>query len=245
MRNVWIIARRELRAYFISPIAYIILFLTLLTLSIFFALYVYYAVDTQSYIPDIRTILQLLMFPLFFLSIPAITMRSLAEENKTGTLELLLTAPVKDWELIVGKWLGSVTFFVTIILITWIYPIILNFMVSPGIDFGIVSAGYLGIFLITCALCAIGVFISSLFTNQIAALFAILGIMILLWIIGVPGQVMENLGGEILRYLSFPDRFYDVLLSGIIDLKDIIFYLSFTILGLYLGTMSIHIKRWK
>jgi ABC-2 type transport system permease protein len=246
MQNIWTIAKRELNAYFVSPIAYVILFITLLTLSIFFYyLEILNAVNSQGFIPDIKVVFQLLVFPLFFLAVPAITMRTLAEENKTGTLELLLTAPVRDWELIVGKWLGSILFFIIILAITSIYPFILNTIVEPGIDPGVVIGGYLGIILLTSAMCAIGVCISSLFNNQIAALFTILGVLILFWIIGIPGQLIEGWGGELLRYLSFSDRYYATFLNGIIELRDVIFFLSFTVLGLFLGAVSLEVRRWK
>jgi ABC-2 type transport system permease protein len=245
MRNIWIIGKKELKAYFISPIAYVILFTVFITLSIFFYLDIYYAANTSGYIPDIQRTFQLLVFPLLFLAVPAITMRAITEENKMGTIELILTAPVRDWELIIGKWLGSVLFFIIMLVITWIYPLVLNPMVSPGIDQGVVVSGYLGLVLLVCAMCAVGVFISSLFSNQIASLFASLGIIIVFWIIGVPGQVVTGLGGDILRFLSMPDHFYSTFQVGVIELKDIIFYLSITALGLFLGTITVETRRWK
>jgi ABC-2 type transport system permease protein len=245
MRNMWYIARREYRSFFASPIAYAVMFLILLTLGFFFWLDINFAVQTQQYTPDIRNNLQLLVFPLLFLTAPAITMRLVAEENRQGTLELLLTAPVRDWELVVGKWLGSFFFFLTVIAITWIYPLVLNSMMTPGIDQGTLLAAYIGIVLLTAALCGIGVFISSLFSNQLAALLVTLVIVILLWVISTPAQVMTGLGGDILRYLSMSDHFYNTFLTGVIDLKDIVYYLSVTALGLFLGTVSVETRRWR
>jgi len=245
MRNIWTIAKRELKAYFISPIAYVIIFMILLTLSIFFYIDIYYAVSSQGYIPDIKRTLELLVFPLFFLAVPAITMRTMADENRMGTIELLLTAPVRDWELIVGKWLGSVLFFIIILAITWIYPLILNPMINPGVDQGMLVSGYLGIILLMSAMCAIGVFVSSLFSNQIAALIVTLIVILVLWVAGVPGQVITGSLGDFLRFFSFSDHYYNTFLTGILDIKDVVFYLSFTALGLFFGTISVEIKRWK
>jgi ABC-2 type transport system permease protein len=245
MRNVWTIAKKELKADFISPVAYVVIFTIVLTLSIFFYSEVYYTVSTQGSAPDIQVVFQLLVFPLLFLAVPAITMRSITEENKMGTIELILTAPVRDWELIVGKWLGSLFFFIIMLAITWFYPLVLNPMVSPGIDQGVLISGYLGLVLLISAMCAVGVFVSSLFSNQIASLFTTLLIIIVFWIISYPGQLMSGWGGDVLRYLSMPDHFSNTFQVGIIELKDVIFYLSITALGLFLGTITIESRRWK
>jgi ABC-2 type transport system permease protein len=171
-------------------------------------------------------------------------MRLLAEEQRLGTLELLLTAPVRDWELMVGKWLGGLLFMLTILLVTFIYPVVLNNMVDPGIDQGPVFTGYLGIILFTSALVAIGAAVSTLFSNQIAAFFATLGIFLLLWLIGMPAQAMGG-GGGVLAYLDFSEHFYNTLYMGIIELSDIIYFLSVTLLALFLGSMFLEIRRWR
>jgi len=137
MRNIWIIAKREFDHYFISPIAYVVAFLILLTTGIIFAINIYYFIQNalQSFgqVPDISPITGAFGF-LLVLSIPAVTMRTLADEARMGTLELLLTAPVRDFELVAGKWLGSFLFILTIVAVSLVYPIILNGLVSPGID---------------------------------------------------------------------------------------------------------------
>jgi ABC-2 type transport system permease protein len=245
MRNMWYIARREYRSFFASPIAYAVIFLILLVLGLVFWVEISYAIQTQQFVPDFRDILQWLVFPLLFLTAPAITMRLVAEENRQGTLELLLTAPVRDWELVVGKWLGSFFFFLTVIAITWIYPLVLNQLVKPGIDQGALLAAYIGVILFAAALCGVGVFISSLFSNQLAALIVSLLFVLLLWIISFPAQVMTGLGGDILRYLSAIDHFSNTFLTGVIDVKDIVYFLSLTALGLFLGTVSVESRRWR
>ncbi len=174
MRNIWIIARKEYKSYFISPIAYAVAFLIFLILGYIFFSGLLYASTQQQYVPDVTIILSPMIF-IFLFTVPALTMRSIADEWKSGTMELLLTAPVRDGELIVGKWLGGYLFILTIILVTWIYPIVLNQLIQPGLDQGLMLTGYLGVALATSTFVAIGVVISSLFSNQIAAFFTTLG----------------------------------------------------------------------
>jgi ABC-2 type transport system permease protein len=248
MRNIWTIARREIRLYFASPVAYIIGLLILLISGIYFVLVVYLAGQsayTTGYTtaPGPDLVIGLMGF-LFLLAVPALSMRLMADEHRNGTLELLLTAPIHEWELVIGKWLGSFIFVLIIIAITFIYPIVLNKLVTPGIDQGLMMANYLAITLVVAAFLAIGTAISSLFNNQFAAFFATLATLFFLWIvISWPSVVMQG-GGGIFDYLSMSKHFASMQ-SGIIALSDIIYYLSLTALGLLLGTVSIEVRRWK
>lgn len=245
MRNIFTIAAREYRHFFISPIAYVLMVVILLVLGGFLFLDIYFAAQTMQFVPSMDRTFQLFVFPLLFLAVPAITMRTLSEENRSGTIELLLTAPITDWQLITGKWLGSFLFFLTITAITLVYPTLLNNLVSPGIDPGMLISGYLGVILLIAAMCAIGVFASSLFSNQIAAYIATLGIVIVLWVIGAPSQLMQNTSGEILRYLSLSTHLYEDFLAGVIRLDGVVYYLSMTALGLFLGSVSVETRRWR
>ena len=169
----------------------------------------------------------------------------LADEQRMGTLELMLTAPVRDWELVIGKWLGSFLFVLTIIAITLIFPFMLDGMVSPGIDQQLMLSGYLGIILVSAAFLAIGVSISAMFSNQFAAFFLSMGLLVILWfLIGIPGQILFT-GGEIFNYLNMNERFYNSLNQGIISLSDIVYFLSVTALGLFIGSMAIEMRRWR
>src|SRR5215471_3867823 len=129
MRNIWTIAKREYDHYFISPIAYVVAFLILLTTGIIFVVNLYYYIQNafQNFgqVPDISPVTGSFAF-LLVLTIPALTMRLIADEARMGTLELLLTAPVRDFELVTGKWLGGFLFILSVLAITLIYPIILN-----------------------------------------------------------------------------------------------------------------------
>ncbi len=136
MRNIWTIARREIRLYFASPVAYIIGLLILLITGIYFVLVIYLAgrsafTTGYSSAPGPDLVIGLMVF-LFLFAVPALSMRLMADEHRNGTLELLLTTPIREWELIVGKWLGSFLFVFSIIAITFIYPIALNKLGNPG-----------------------------------------------------------------------------------------------------------------
>jgi ABC-2 type transport system permease protein len=246
MRNVWTIASKEYDQYFASPIAYMVIFVILFVVGIFFYLQLQ-AAYIQQFAPGVD-ITAAPLAALMMLSIPALTTRTLAEERRTGTIELLLTAPVRDWELVVGKWLGVFLLLLTIIAITLVFPLVLNQLVSPGIDQGQLIGAYLGLILVAAALSAVGVFISSLFSNQIAAFATTLGVLILLWwVIGPIAQTVGPVGriGDLITYLNFNDHFYSNMLRGILDLKDVIFYLSVTALCLFLGTMTVETRRWR
>jgi len=162
-----------------------------------------------------------------------------------GTIELLLTAPIRDYELIIGKWFGGFLFMLTLVAITWIFPLILNFLIDPGIDQGPLISGYLGVILICASLVSIGVAISSLFSNQIAAFFATLGVFLILWLVNLPSQAMGSTGGNLLSYLDFSEHFFSTLYLGVIDLRDVVYYLSLTALSLFLGSVIVETRRWR
>jgi ABC-2 type transport system permease protein len=250
MRNIWTIARREYNHYFTSPIAYVVAFVLLLTIGFIFGLVVYSAAQSAlnagfgggNTAPDITWLGSTFNF-LLMLTIPALTMRLVADENRTGTMELLLTAPLRDWELIIGKWLGGFLFILTILAVTLIYPLILNSMETPGLDQRIMMSTYLSVILLSAAYLALGVGLSSIFSNQIAALFSTLAVFIVLWwLIGFPASYFQA-GADVFNYLSTTTHL-DALYSGKINLSDISYFLSLTALGLFIGTAAIDTRRW-
>jgi ABC-2 type transport system permease protein len=243
MRNIFLIARKEFKLFFVSPIAYAVALAIFAFIGILFYVNLLQAVSQQS-APSIQVVIGPLVLILLFTS-PAITMRSLADEQKSGTLETLLTAPVRDWEVVVGKWLGGMFFVLAVFAVTLVYPIILNNVVQPGIDQGLMIANYLGLILLTGSFLAIGIFASSLFSNQIAAFFLTIGILLVLWLIGYPATVAGATGGSLLRYLDISEHFYANFFNGIVELKDIIYYLSVIVLALFLGSVSVETRRWR
>lgn len=248
MRNIWTIARRELKLYFASPVAYIIGLLILLISGIYFVLVIYLASRStysgySSTAPGPDLVVGLLVFLLLF-AVPALSMRLMADENRNGTLELLLTTPIHEWELVIGKWLGSFLFVLSIILVTLIFPIVLNSLITPGIDQGLMMANYLAIILVSAAFLAIGTAFSCFFNNPFAAFFATLGMLFFMWmVIGWPAAVMQS-GGEVFDYLSLQEHFSSMQ-NGIVKLSDIVYFLSLTVLGLFLGATAVETRRWK
>jgi ABC-2 type transport system permease protein len=249
MRNIWTIAKREYNHYFISPIAYVVAFIILFTMGIYFVfiinIYSQQAAFGSSQAPDITPINWLFVFLLVFAT-PAITMRSLSDEARTGTLELLLTAPIRDFELIVGKWLGGFLFVLTILAVTLVYPIIMNSLISPGIDQQLMISSYLGVILSAAAFLALGVGISAIFTNQIAAFFATFGVFFILWfMMNIFGRLFQGSGAEVFQYLNLATHFGDAINSGSFKWSDIVYFLSLIALGLFTGTTAVEIRRWR
>jgi gliding motility-associated transport system permease protein len=249
MRNIWTIAKREYEHYFITPIAYIVAFAVLLTVGVIFAINLFYFIQNSfqnpGSVPDIAPVTGSFIF-LLVLSTPALTMRLLSDEARMGTLELLLTAPIRDHELVIGKWLGGMLYVLTLIAVSAVYPIILNNFISPGIDWRLVGAAYLGLILISASFLALGTGISALFTNQIAAFFATLIIFVFLWwLVGFPAQVLQGSGASFFQYLSMQSHYFDNMVRGDLFLSDIIYFLSLISLGLFTGTVAIEMRRWR
>ena len=215
MRNIWTIAKKEYDHYFITPIAYIVAFVILLVLGFLFWIVVQNSIQSVLFgspsVPDTTLLSEWFVILLMF-ACPALTMRLLADETKTGTIELLLTAPIRDYELVIGKWLGSFLFILTIMIATLIYPIILNRLVTPSIDWQLVLSSYLGVMLAAGAFLALGVGASALFSNQIAAYFIAFFICIgLLIFIGVPARFLS---GSRMAYTASPMTIRPTLISS-------------------------------
>jgi len=236
MRNMWIIARRELGSYFTSPIAYIVVAALIALTSNFFSLILFFSREAT-----LRYLFSNLITIMLFVA-PILTMRLLSEEQRSGTIELLLTSPVNDWEVVWGKWLASFILWLFILLLTMIYPFILKVYGSP--DWGPIWSGYLGLMLMGGALLALGVFTSSLTQNQIVA--AVLGVVITigLWIIGGGSQLLSGPLASFLNYLALSNHINDFT-QGIIDIKNIVYLLSMIFGSLYIATRVVEMRRWR
>jgi ABC-2 type transport system permease protein len=255
MRNIWIIAWKEFKQYFGSPIPYVLSAVIFLFLGIVFTVnLVQSASSTYAATAMEGTVVLGALLTLLLFSTPAITMRLLAEENGQGTLELLLTAPVRDSELVIGKWLGAAIFSAIILAMTWVYPIFLQAITKPnGIDPGPLVSAYIVLFLLVGALLAIGVGVSSLFNNPTAAFFAALVVSLGLWVSGLATTALSYMGSTggtslwatVLQYLDFTSHFYNTALVGTLDLKDIVYYVSIIALSLFFATRVIESKRWR
>ncbi|MCS6909718.1 MAG: ABC transporter permease [Anaerolineales bacterium] len=247
MRNAWTIAKREFNHYFVSPVAYAVAFTLFLVLGIIFNFNV--ATSTIGFFGGPPQVTQWVFGPFVTLMLfltPGLTMRLLAEEQRTGTLELLLTAPIKEWELVTGKWLAAVAFMCVILFISAIYFVIGNAITDPGLDWGVVGSAYLGFLLLVAALMAIGVFTSSLFANQIAAFFATFAISLGLWLVGLfAPQGETGIFAEVVRYLDISGHYYDNFIRGVLDLSSTVYFVSVTVLFLFLATRVVESRRWR
>jgi ABC-2 type transport system permease protein len=254
MRNIWTIAWKEFKLYFSTPIFYVISTMVFLFLGIVFYSNLVQTIQSSSTSQEMpgQAMLGPLLTILLFAT-PAITMRLVAEENSLGTIELMLTSPVRDAELIIGKWLGGTLFVSTLIGLTWIYPIFLHAITKPsGIDQGPLVSSYLIMLLLASALVAIGVCVSAPFKNVTAAFFASLVVSLGLWVSSLAANALSygsskgtSLGGTILQYIDFTSHFYNTAYAGRLDLIDIVFYVSIIVLMLFFATRIIESRRWR
>ena len=238
MGNVISIAKRELNAYFVSPIAYVVGAIYLSVMGGLFGIILYYSREaTLRYV-----FLHGVGILFLVLVTQVLTMRLLADEQRQGTIELLLTAPIRDWEVVVGKYLASLAVLLLMILLTAYFPILLLRVGNP--DVGPMLAGYLGYVLLGAALLSIGLFTSSLTENQIVAAVLGIGITLLLWLSGALEELVGETVKKVVLYLPIFDHYMDFV-RGIIDTKDIIYYLSIIALFLFLSTRVLEARRWK
>jgi ABC-2 type transport system permease protein len=253
MRNTLAIANKELRGYFASPIAWIILGLFALLFGYFFTAYLNYFVKNslQAQLGGgqpvnvnqmmIRPLLQNATVIILFL-LPMITARTYAEEKRSGTIELLLTSPVTDVEIILGKFLGAMGLYAGLLLVTLVYIAILFVYGNP--EWRPLVSGYLGLLLVGGSFVSMGLFISSTTKNQIVAGIATFVVFLLFWIVSWLADSAGPTGGAILSYLSITEHFDDFG-KGIIDTKHLVYYLSFISLGLFLTVKSVDTERWR
>ncbi len=238
MKNVWTIASRELKSYFASPIAYVVSALFLVVSGFFFTLILISSQDAS-----LRSSFSNMTFILILLA-PALTMKLLAEEQRMGTIELLLTSPVNDWQVVLGKFLGGLILF-AIMLVgpTLYYVLILKLLGSP--DPGPIFTSYIGILLLGASFLSIGVFASSVTQNQVIAYFLGLTILILLWVIDFASSIAgTGPAGNIVTYLAITGH-YTNFFQGVIDTQDVIYSLSVVVISLFLATQVVQTRRWR
>jgi ABC-2 type transport system permease protein len=243
MRNTLTITKRELGAYFGSPIAYAVVFGVLIIMGLFFVAYLRDWSQFQSS-PDPVQLLSIFVTLVLFTT-PALTMGTLAEEQRSGTVELLLTAPLREWELVLGKWLAAFIFTLLLVALTALYPLILSRFVQPGLDLGALAAAYVGLVLLTAATLSVGVFVSALFANQIAAFFGILAVLLVLWIIGYPFQYATGPLAAVARHMDFSNRFYNNFMGGAIDLVDVVYFVTVAVFFLFIAARTVESRRWR
>ena len=243
MSPMLIIAKREFRSYFDPPIAYIVICLSFFALGLmfFFLNGGFWQLDRAS----ISRLFESTPMGLSFLVVPVVTMRLLAEERRSGTLEMLITLPVKDSDVVIGKYLGALGLVLVLVLSTLAYPLVMFWRpwnLGP-IDGGPIASGYFGMVLFSCAAVAVGLLISALTESQAVAFFITFFVLGALWLFG---DLASKAGGTLailLNYVSFQSRLNNFW-RGLIDSRDVVFFLSVTVLSLMVAFRALERRKW-
>src|SRR5580700_9790499 len=254
MRNAWIICRKELGSYFVSPVAYLLL-------TMFGVIFGFFFWNSLGYfvIEGMEMQMRGQMFPmnlneqivrpllsnvgvigLFF--IPMISMRLFAEEKRLGTIELLVTSPIRDIEIVIGKWLSAIALYAIMLLFSGISLLFLFRYSNP--DWKPLAIGYLGLLLQAGGLLAIGTFISTLTKNQIIAGAVTFGVCLLLWVLGWVSQYENATWAQVLSYMCVITHF-DSFAKGVLDSKDALYDVTVIFLGLFFTARSMESMRWR
>src|SRR4051812_16161896 len=254
MSNIVAIARKELRSYFASPIGYIVLGFFAILYGVFYVVMLQYFVRASMQMGQmggpqsaninqdmLRPILQNVTVLLLFV-LPALTMRSYSEEKRSGTIELLLTAPLTDFQIIMGKFLGAMGLFAAMMVVTVPHVLILFAFSHP--EWKPIVTSYLGLLLFGGCFISLGLFISSLTNNQIVAAVVTFSVFLMLWVINWLGSVSTGWVADVTNYLSITDQLDDFT-KGVIDTSHLIYYLSFITFGLFLTAKAVDTERWR
>lgn len=253
MSAIWALFRRELSALFVSPVAYVVLCFFAIIYGYFFNYYLNGFIEMSMRMTQmggeqtlnlnqdlIRWLLHTTGVVVLFL-LPMLTMRTFAEELRSGTIELLLTSPVTDLQLVMGKFLATFALYAMMLALTWVHMGFLFYFGEPELKPLLV--GYLGMLLLGGCYLAFGVFVSSLTKNQVVAGFAAFGTFLLLWLME-DAEGWFGASGALLSYLSVT-KHLDGFSKGVIDTRDLIYYLSFIGFGLFLAKQSVETHRWR
>jgi len=240
----YFIMKREVNSYFTSLTAYIVLFIFLVISGYFF--YTNLTMFVMMVGSDVKLGLWQYTFQdmrrFMLLLLPLLTMRLFSEEKKLGTIELLYTHPIRDMAIIMGKYLACLLVLVVMLALTFLYPILLNIVFS--IELGPLVTGYFGLFLLGTAFIACGVFVSSLTENQIVAAMITVGILILFWSIDWNEGIAGTKVMTILHQFSLFEHFYNFP-RGVIDISDVVYYLSVSFFFLFLTLCSLESRQWR
>lgn len=237
MSVAWAIFKKEMRVYFVSPLAYVFLGVFLLLAGLFFYLGV-----SMTGEASLRVMLGNLSITLMFL-LPLLTMRHFAEEQRAGTFELMMTAPVPLWALLAGKWLSSLALCAILLAGTFLFPFLLEYYGDP--DWGVIATSYLGLLLCCGAFVAAGMFSSSLTDEAVAA--GLGGVVILLpfWLAGNSAELVEiEWLRTLLRHLALSTHM-ESFVRGVVDTSDVVWFAMFTLLFLFFTWRSVESRRWR
>ncbi len=241
MRSVWWIFRRELGAYLRSPLGYVILTGALVVDGLLFNAFAVGSGQQRSS-EVLQNFFQLTSGVTLFASV-FIAMRLIAEERQSGTWVLLATAPVRDWQVVLGKFLSATAFLALLIVLTAYMPALI--FINGKVSFGHIFAGYLGLLLIGAAAIALGLLCSAVSPNQLVAVVlgaAVVGTFVLLWLLSkIASPPLEGL----LAYLSLHDKHFLPFRRGLISVQDVLFYISLIYVALVMATRVLEARRWR
>jgi ABC-2 type transport system permease protein len=259
VRTTFTIAGKEVRSYFVSPIAYVVLtgFLLLggwffynLLARFNFILGMYSAMRNPQALAQVN-LNQWVVEPLLHnlsvvlvILVPMITMRSFAEEKRAGTYELLMTSPVRTGEILAGKFLGAATFLLIMVALTAVFGVLLWYYGNPGPEIPVMALGFAGLFLMALTFAAIGLCCSAFTENQIIAAVSGLVACLMLYIIGWPAETVGDVPGGVLRYLSITEHFGE-LVKGVLDTSDLCYFVLVISVALFVTHWTVESLRWR
>ncbi len=257
INNLSTLIKRELNSYFYSPIAYAVIVIFLIVAGFFFysgmSLFSVVSFEmgrTAQYAgPQELSLSEFVLRPLFgnlsvvmLLMMPLLTMRLFSEEKKSGSIELLSTWPLRDIELLLGKYLAVLIVFIIMVSITGLY---IGFIWwHDSVEWSTVASGYFGLILLGASFLALGVFVSTLTENQIISAAVTFGMLLIFWMINWTVGSQTGPWADALNYISILQH-YDQFSKGVLDTRDIIYYLSFIFLFLFLTLRSLESKKWR
>ena len=256
MSNLLAIAQKELKSYFASPIAYVLIGLFALLFGWFFSAILSFFVRQSMQMsqlgfggPTTVNINQDLIRPLLLNAsvivlfvLPMVTMRTYSEEKRSGTIELLLTSPLSNLQIILGKFLGAMALYGLMLAVTLVHIGILFIYGEP--EWLPVVTGYLGLLLLGGCFVSVGLLISSMTKNQVVSGMATFAVFLMLWVINWMADSSGPVTREVLTYLSVTSHFDDFS-RGVLDTKHVVYYVSFIAFGLFLTAKSVDSERWK
>jgi ABC-2 type transport system permease protein len=256
MRNILAIAHKELKSYFASPIAYIVIGVFALLYGYFYIAILAFFVRQSMQMGQLgmgagqsMNVNQMLLRPLLqnvtilvLFMMPAITMRTYSEEKRSGTIELLLTSPITDLQIVIGKFLGALALYGIMLTISLIHVGLLFVYGSP--EWKPILTAYLGLLLLGGCFISVGLFVSTLTKNQVVAFMVTFGVFLFLWVINWIGSFSGPTVNDLTNYLSIVGHFDDFA-KGVLDTTHLIYYISFILFGLFLTAKSVDSERWR
>ncbi len=237
MRNALTIAGKELRSYVASPLAYVVALLLLGVSGYVFTILILASPRAQT--EHLGGVIGF-MVSMMLLLVPLLTMGLLSQEKSSGTIELLMTRPVRDWEIVMGKYLGALGLVLPIFIITLQFPLIIE--LGGDLDWGMVLANYIGLVLAVMAFLAVGLFASSLTSNQIVAAVLGFSFLVLFWFIGIASYAVTARLGDVFKHLSILENLLDFS-KGIIDTKSIVYFVTLIAYALFATVRSLENRR--